>query len=348
MRMNSRELAGIIACLRPVTGGCAMTEVQRGLLITPDGLEAAGMEAGAIYYADTGAEAPFVLPGNALELIPKLPNADVDIIDRAGKVEVKCGSIKNIFPAPMAEEYYRPQIASGEVLTRVDMETLGEAISRILYAVATSDARPALTGIHFRSLEGKLQLEALDGFRVATIRVDIPWEASMVLQASAIRKLLAFGLEGEAEIRVDGAFVTFDANERAIACRTMSDAYPNTAQLIPDNRHSAKIDRAALLEAVERCAIAIKENSKVVPPVWLQIRDRYVLVAGETSLGNYVESVPADADIPLDIAFNPRYLMDLLKHVRSDEILMRYQSAVGPCSIQEEDAFSLILPVRAI
>ena len=53
----------------------------------------------------------------------------------------------------------------------------------------------------------------------------------------------------------------------------------------------------------------------------------------------------------VQIAFNSRYLLDVLKNIEEDEVVMKMTSGISPCVIEEknsDNAKYLVLPVRVM
>ncbi len=109
------------------------------------------------------------------------------------------------------------------------------------------------------------------------------------------------------------------------------------------------IDRTLLLQAVERVSLIASKDTKK-QPVKLSLSEELVVITSNAELGAAKDELLASFEgQPLDIAFNPRFLLDALKAVDEENIKMFFSTALSPCIIKGEDNHDdiyLVLPLR--
>jgi DNA polymerase-3 subunit beta len=107
-------------------------------------------------------------------------------------------------------------------------------------------------------------------------------------------------------------------------------------------------DRLDLLSGLERACLVAKESKKT--PVKLEIKDESVIITSNTEVGQSYDEISCDIDgQSLEIAFNPRYLIEALKAVDEEKVSFKFTTALSPCIIRglESDICKyLILPLR--
>ena len=84
--------------------------------------------------------------------------------------------------------------------------------------------------------------------------------------------------------------------------------------------------------------------------VKLNITDDNMNISSSSDRGKIVEDVlVGKTGDDLKIAFNVRFLADVIKNIRDDKIILEYKDSVGPCLIKPVDSerfLYLIMPVR--
>ena len=109
-----------------------------------------------------------------------------------------------------------------------------------------------------------------------------------------------------------------------------------------------KISRSELLEAIERASLLARDGKNNL--IRISVGDASMTVTSRSEEGNVKEEITiAREGEGLEIGFNSKYLLDVLKVVGDDEINMEFNSSISPCMIKpvEGDAYEyLVLPVR--
>jgi DNA polymerase-3 subunit beta len=126
--------------------------------------------------------------------------------------------------------------------------------------------------------------------------------------------------------------------------------YINYKQILPATWTTAvKVNRQQLIGAIERAALIAREGNNLLK---LHVDDKVMTIYANTERGNAVEKVEVAFDgAPLDIAFNARYLLDVIRNIDTPEMAMRYNTNVSPCvvcPVTGNQYTYLVLPVRTI
>ncbi len=166
-----------------------------------------------------------------------------------------------------------------------------------------------------------------------------------------IEKLVTTQIKGEAiKLFYDKGQVVFIASNQIITTRTLEGNYPNYSQLIPDSFSKVfKFERNLLINSLERIAVLADQQSSVVK---ININDNNLasISADAQDIGNAKELLPVSFNgDQIDIAFNVRYLLEGLRVISSENILLKCNLSTTPAVLVPDDDSSftyLVMPVQ--
>ena len=296
-----------------------------------------------------------ILPGRLFaELVRKLPQGMVSIDTNGLSTHIACGQSKMTLQGIDASEYPElPQIVDARPL-EVKQSDLKNMIQRTSFAVAQDETKPILQG-ELMEIEGdKITLVALDGYRLAmctqtlmkadaTVHFVVPGKT-----LSEIAKLFEDG-DANASICYSASQAVVDMGATRITTRLLEGEYINYRQILPTERKTrVRIRTEELFDAVERASLMAREGRNNL--IRLEVGESKLSITANSEIGNAFEEVPVYMEgRALNIAFNAKYLSDVLRVVKEDEILLDFISELSPCVIRpvEGDEFLyLVLPVR--
>ena len=119
--------------------------------------------------------------------------------------------------------------------------------------------------------------------------------------------------------------------------------------MIPkDCETKIKIQTKELLFSIERASLITAEDKRF--PVKFTIEEDKIIISSSTDIGTVREELSVEIiGKNLEIGFNPKYFIDVLKVIEEESIEINFTSSVGPCNIKPlgEDSFSyIVVPVR--
>ena len=260
-----------------------------------------------------------------------------------------------------------PMVESGMTL-KLQPERLVQALKGTLFASSGDEAKQLLTGVHLKFNERALEAAATDGHRLAVLHVDDALQDAAVaaavdeqgfavtLPARSLReveRLMASWRSDEpVSLFCDRGQVVFLAADQMVTSRTLEGTYPNYGQLIPDGfTRTFGMERRALIAALERIAVLADQHNNVVK-FSSQPEDGVVQISADAQdVGSGSESLPANLEgDAMQIAFNVRYLLDGLKAMGSDRIVLHCNAPTTPAVLRSDeapDAFTyLVMPVQ--
>ena len=303
-------------------------------------------------------EGRIVLPGKLLaEVIRKLPSDVVDLdIDDNRRTVIRCAGSRTVLTGFSPEEYPElPRVENEPDVTFVQSD-LRDMIQKTNFSVASDESRPILTGSLLEADETGLTMVALDGFRMAICRLKNNAELRNSFRVvipgkvlSDLSKILENG-EEPVTLSLSPTHACFDRSGTRLVARLLEGEFIQYRQILPREwQTSVELPVKALEEAIDRAALIARESKNNL--VRFQIDQDRFLITSNAELGEIREEV-TDIRVEgksLEIAFNVRYLSDILRVVSDTAIRMQFQNSISPCVIcpQEGDAYLyLVLPVR--
>ncbi len=263
-----------------------------------------------------------------------------------------------------------PMVESGRTL-KLQASVLVEALKGTLFASSGDEAKQLLTGVHLQFRQQALEAAATDGHRLAVLEVDnvlqdqsepsvnpdCDEEAfAVTLPARSLReveRMMAGWRSGEpVSLFCDRGQVVFLASDQMVTSRTLEGTYPNYRQLIPDGfSRSLGLDRRALIAALERIAVLADQHNNVVKFMTEPDKGMVQISADAQDVGSGSESLPANlSGEALQIAFNVRYLLDGLKAMAVDRVVLHCNAPTTPAVLKPEEAADgftyLVMPVQ--
>lgn len=290
------------------------------------------------------------------EFVSSLPPETVHIHASEESLKVSCGSFAAEFPTVNAAEFPpKPELLSKEA-PAVDKELVCKALSGVLYAAATDEGRPVLTGIKVLETGGETTFVATDGYRLSLHRVALTMSklSGSIIPAKAL--LEAVKLSGEEkeekEIRVGLAGehqAGFVIGDTTLLTRLIDGEYPNYERIIPKTFTTrALIEKEAFLQAVKSAAIFARDNANIVR--MSLDKQKIVVSANAAQIGKNAIELGAKIDGDGgEIAFNSRFLLDFLMNFPEEEFLFEMTGSLNSGvfrPVKDDAALHIIMPVR--
>jgi len=260
-----------------------------------------------------------------------------------------------------AKQYPAVPGFDGEADLQISLENLQAGIEQCLFATAKESTRYALNGVLWLVKGKKLSMVATDGRRLVRTRVPLasapkqPEEqtasptAQIIVPAKTMALLDKVG-GGEKDI----VAVKFVDNQILLACTNVvissnlvEGSFPKYEDIIPtDYDKKVSLSTEATLSAVRRSALLTSEESRGIK-----------LSLGKNSLvfsGSSPETGDARIDMavdykgqPIEIGFNPQYLTDMLRVIRTGQLELQLGEADRPGLIKNaKDFLYVLMPIN--
>ena len=368
MQENLARGLGIVS--RAVSSRATLPVLANVLLKTEDSglkLTATNLEIGINCWVPgkVAEQGEITVPAKLLtDLVASLPNQKIDLqlSPKDRSLKVTCGGSRSSIKGIDADEF--PVVAAiGEApATSVDARMLREALSQVVFAAATDESRPILTGVLTRLSADGMTLAAADNYRIAvrSLKLERPVSPEMVIvvPARSYAELMRILPDAESTVEItvtpNKSQVLFHVEGIDLVSRLIEGQFPNYEPVIPQSHSSrAVLDREAFLAGARRASIFARDSANIVK----------IELGGDESNGAGVSISAHAADVgdnadtleasiegsPTSIAFNARYLIEVLGNLGAEEAALELSGPLAPGVVRgvgKDDYVHVIMPVR--
>lgn len=290
------------------------------------------------------------------EIIRKLPNSSVEIhtVDN-NSIEIICEKSKFTLIHMDADEFPNLPNINENMIFSISQKILKNMIKGTIFAIAQDETRPILTGVLFEVTDEKLNLVALDGYRLAlrSNTIDNDNTINAVIPGKTLNEVAKILSEDEESVKITFTpnHILFNLGQTKIISRLLEGEFIRYNAILPEEFNSQVIaKKAELLNCIERASLMAKEGNTNL--IKFDIKEENLIITSNSQLGTVVEEMNIILQgEELQIAFNSKYLIDVLKIIDDEEIILEFSSSVSPCIIKNKENSKyiyLVLPVRLL
>lgn len=311
-----------------------------------------------IITADVAEAGSLTVPAAKLmEIVRVVPQDNIYMEQEENRLKIQCLSNTYRLSIMPAEEF--PQWSPVEPITTFSLpqKALKKIISTILFAIPQREPRRVLLGGLFRVRNGKLICVGTDGKKLGHITSEInilqgePENEAIVPHKVLLELSRILTAEGECVVNFGERQISFELGNVKIISSKIEGKYPPYESIIPQKiAYIVKANKDALLNAIKRAAIISEEKTNAI--IFKFQNERAMLTAMSYDLGSYEGILPVEyKGKEFDIAFNHKFLQEIIRAIDTDEVEIKVQSTEEPVIIVgtgEENAFFLIMPITFV
>ncbi len=312
-------------------------------------------------------EGAITVPARLLsEYVSNLPNdrIDMELVLRTHTLNLTCARVKTNIKGIDAEEFPLIPVVTDKATLALPSEQLKEMIGQVAFAAATDESRPVLAGVlaSFDGPNSTFTLAAADGFRLSVRtaplpggpeKLDVIIPARTLLEVAPILSALDTTNDGVVEITVtpNKSQVLFHTNDVDVVSRLIEGSFPNYQQIIPkSNKTHSLINTADLIKSTRRASIFARDSANVIRlainPGEELTPGRITISATAAEIGDNEEELDAIVEgEAMQVAFNARYLADVLSVLNTTQVSLETTSASSPGVIKAVGAESQFVHV---
>ncbi|MEG1797855.1 MAG: DNA polymerase III subunit beta [Clostridium sp.] len=290
------------------------------------------------------------------EIIRKQPNDEIEITE-IGKnnIEILCQKSTTQLIHMNAEDYPSLPTVEEDVVLSISQKNLKNMIKSTIFAVSQDDTRPILTGVLFEIKDKKLNLVALDGYRVAfrSENVECSNNKEAVVPGKTLSEVSKILNDSDEKVQITFTknHILFNFGNTKVISRLLEGEFIKYSSIIPQEyKLKLIVKREDILSCVERASLMAKDGNTNL--VKLDVQEDTMIVTSNSQLGKAREEMNIILQGEgLKIAFNSKYLIDVFKIMEEDEIVMEFTSSITPCVVknkEENNCTYLLLPVRLL
>lgn len=290
-----------------------------------------------------------------LGILNSIPEGELDFIKSETKIVLKPKGEKITFnlKANATDQY--PDSPSEENVRTIEMPIADfkNMITQTIFAVSDDETRYLMNGVYFEKNEGKFNMVATDGRRLAfTQKEGIPGVddfAGVIIP----EKVLAIvqkhsGSEGNVTIKLNEKTIFISFGLYNFSSVLIEGQYPNYRRVIPEGlNRSFTVKRAKMLDALKRVCLLVEKNNRVFLNVSRNGIFMYTQDSEEGDVNAQIEGAYDGDDI--QIALNYHYIEEPCKFIHDEDIIINFNDpgkAIMIKSVPEKDFFHVVMPMQ--
>lgn len=254
-----------------------------------------------------------------------------DINDADMSITMKSYSGTYNLVGQVGEEYPSlPELSDDKNTLSVPVDVLSSGINKTLFAAATDDLRPTMTGIFFDIRQDNLTFVATDAhklvrFKSMAVQPDLVANFILPQKPSGVLKTILPKENGDVLVEFDGKNVAFTLSHYKMFCRQIEGRFPNYENVIPkqeDNINKVVVDRISLVNALRRVSLFTNQANNLIKlaldnnSLNISAQDiDFSISAEETLECQYAGQM-------LTIGFKSQFLIEILNNISSMEVLI--------------------------
>lgn len=254
-----------------------------------------------------------------------------------------------------AKEYPDINLDLSDDFVEMKISDFKTMINQTNYACSMDEARIVLTGVNIKINKKNFECSATDSYRLSlrkyTLSKAVKNDIDIIIPSknlNELMKLLSF-TDDTIEIHLFSNKIIFKFNDIIFQSRLINGTYPNTKNLIPtESLFDIKLNTNDFYNMVDRASILNDDNDNNI--ITLEIKKKLMKITSMSlEIGKVEEKMSIDSSDEIKISFSAKYMMDALKTIKSDEVIITFVGEIKPILLKNsdnDDLISLILPIR--
>ena len=300
-----------------------------------------------------------------VDLVGTLPQEQVSLslATATQTLNVRCGASNTDIKCIDAQEFPPLPVPDMEGAILLNVADFKDMISQVIFAASVDEARPVLMGVLVSVEKDTITMAAADGFRLSvrkgTLSQPVPQPISAIIPARALGELARIASDGNEIISMvmpkGRGQVIFRMKEVEVVSQLIDGTFPDYQQIIPRSYKSRSIlSTPALLKACKQAEIFAREGSNVAR---LDIKSAGDLEPGAVEISAQSEETGSNETVVaatiegvgLLIAFNVKYVREVLEVVKSPNVALETSAANAPGVVRpvgDDNFLHVIMPMH--
>jgi DNA polymerase-3 subunit beta len=342
----------------PVLGNVMLTTDEGRLKLSATDLE---IGINCWIGAQVEEEGAITIPARLLiDFVNSLPAERIDMAlsVRTQELHLKCARYEANIKGIDAQEFpLIPTADDGDYQLTLETGLLRQMINQVTFAAATDESRPILTGVLVTFDGSRLTMAAADGFRLsvrhAQLGTEVPEPVSVVIPARALAELGRISSDEELPISLNitssRSQTLFHLSNTDLVSQLIEGRFPDYNQIIPGHHDTqTTVSTDQFLKACRTANIFARSEAHIIR---LRVDDdRMVISASSAELGGNVSEIDAQVvGEPIEIAFDVRFLMDVLSVADAAQVVLETTTPSSPGVIKPvgtKDFIHVVMPMH--
>jgi DNA polymerase-3 subunit beta len=311
--------------------------------------------------AESATKGSIVLQARKLfDIVRNLPEAEINFTKEENDwVKIICAS-SQFRIVGQAKEHFPSTPKTEKTGLMIPSNIINGLINRTIFAITQEESRYALNGALLSYGDGKLQMVATDGHRLALASADVEAgkhkeNVKVIIPKKALTELakLTAGAEDEVEFSMDENHLYFEIQNRHLTSRMLAGQFPNYELVLPKgNDKTITLNADKITQAIRRAALMADERSHGVK---VDLAAAKLGISSQSAdVGEAKETIPLDyTGESVSIGFNAAYLLEFLNVVSTDDVLLELKDEQSPALLrpsgdEQFDYKYVVMPMRLL
>jgi len=336
----------------PILNNVLLRTLDNRLTISATNLEIAITEKIGAKVVNEGA---VTIPARLLqEYVASLPSGTIDLQVKDNKLSISTDGYKSTINGIASDDYPIIPTIEDKNGWRISTKDFKKGLQQVIFAAATDDTRPILTGVYLHTYEGQLYAVATDSYRLAEKKLcKISADVSLLVPSSSLNDLLRIINDRESEVLVcsDGQQALFIIDDIELVTRLIDGNYPVYRKLIPNDFHTtADIDRSEFINATKVAGLFARETAGSIILKFSEDNKELDIQSVASQIGENSSKIQSRISGSGDVSLNSRYLIDALNAFHGQSITFSCNGKVDPCvltSADDTDYVHVVMPLKS-
>lgn len=289
------------------------------------------------------------------EIVSGINPGEITLNENNEKLKITSENFTANISSTVANDYPSvPQTMKNKI--SLESKKFSKALSKTLFAVATDESRPVLTGVLILSDENKISVIASDGFRLSQtffqVTKKVEKNFSVIIPRAPlieISKELQTGENLSFEVVEKDNQVLFELGDIVVASRIIEGSFPDFEKIIPKTLTIfVDISKEDLNRGVKLASVFTKGESGIVK---FTVKPDFLEISSEgANIGNQKSEIEAKVSGgELEIFFNFKFIQDFLNTVEGESVQIALTDGTSPAIFKDpkdEDFLHLIMPAK--
>jgi DNA polymerase-3 subunit beta len=338
----------------PVLSNIALKAAKGKLIISSTNLE---ISLSTTIGAQVEKEGEITIPARAItEIVANLSPGTISLSAEKEQIKIESQGSKLTVLGMNASDFPAvPQRIEQNKALSIPKNIFQSALSQVVFATSIDETRPILTGVLTIFKKSGIILVATDGFRLSQKKIAVNGaekESRIILPKTVLLEIAK--LSGEEEefyfsSKTNEHQVSFGFADTVLSSRLLEGDFPNYEKIIPkDTLTKVNVDKEEFLRVVKLSSVFAKDSANIIKV--LVKKDSIVVSAESSQSGSQKTELDAKVEgKELEIAFNFRFVEDLLHAIKGESVNIAFSNSNAPgvfTDPQDDSFIHLIMPVR--
>lgn len=288
------------------------------------------------------------------QLVRELTSANIEISTNSNEVtEIVANASRFKLHGMNKSEFPPLPNMSGAMQVKVKQSDLKDMLYRTAFAVSRDDNRYVLTGVYMHIANSEATFVGTDGKRLArgkvSLSIDPAFSGGYIIPLKAVEEILKnLNDDGDATLYLMQDKIAIESSNTMIITKLLTGDYPDVTRVIPE--HSGiivSLHREELMSLLRQISLFTADTTHSVRFAFSD--GELKLTANTMDVGEGRVSMPVNYQgQTLEIAFNPNFFLDILRHTKEETVTMGVTDAYNPGVITDTGSMPTSASARSL